>query len=72
MRQIRLAAVAATIILSGVMFGSRTDAMTLAAPTALGVATAHQTAVQQVAVVCGNNGCAPVQTSAKRRPLKHP
>jgi hypothetical protein len=54
------------------MFGSRTDAMTLAAPTALGVATAHQTAVQQVAVVCGNNGCAPVQTSAKRRPLKHP
>ena len=55
--------VAAAILLG--MLGHRVEAMTLAAPSALGVAAAAP--VRQAAVVCGTNGCAPVHTSRPRR-----
>ena len=72
MRRIQLTALAAATILSVGLFANRAEAMTLAAPSALGVAGAHAAVVRQVAVVCGTNGCAPVQVSHRRRPGTHP
>jgi hypothetical protein len=68
MRKTRLTALAVAAILLGGAFGERAEAMTLAPPSALGVATAHAGLVQKATVVCGMNGCAPVQT---RRLQKH-
>jgi hypothetical protein len=66
----RRALVAAIALFSTTMLAYQTSAMTLAAPAALGSAAAGTSAVMHTAVVCGGNGCGPVQTSAPRRPLK--
>ncbi len=58
-----LTALAAATILSGAMLGNRAEAMTLATPSALGVATADAALVQHARAVCGSNGCVQVQTS---------
>jgi hypothetical protein len=71
MRKALFAALAATL-LSGGMAGNRADAMTSAAPAALGVAAAAATLVQQATNVCGSNGCVRVQTQKVRPPKKHP
>ena len=74
MRQNYFVAVAAAAILSATMLGNQAEAMTLSSPAALGAVTAEANLVRRVAVVCGSNGCAPVQTSAPRRrpvPLAH-
>jgi hypothetical protein len=55
MHKILLTALAAAALLSGGMPGSRAEAMTLAAPSALGVADTGL--VQKAAVVCGYYGC---------------
>jgi hypothetical protein len=48
-------------------------AMTITSPSALGFATTNAALLQRVTVVCGNNGCSPVQTKRvqRRLPLKH-
>jgi hypothetical protein len=55
MRKTLFASLAAAALLSGGMLGNRTEAMTLAAPSALGVADTGL--VQKTAVVCGYYGC---------------
>lgn len=67
-----LTALAAATILSGGMLGKGAEAMTFAAPSALGVATADAALVRQAAVVCGNTGCVKVQTSRVRPHRSHP
>jgi len=54
-------------------------AMTLAAPSALGVATVDTGLVQKATAVCGNNGCVTVQVKRldkhqlhKPPPMVHP
>ena len=66
MRRTLLVAIAAAAILSG---GSleRADAMKFATPSALGFAGPDTAFVQRVTVVCGNNGCSPVQTKRVQR-----
>ncbi len=64
-------ALAAATLLSGGLLGNRADAMTLATPSALGVATADAGVVQQAHALCGNNGCVQVQTSAPRKHRTH-
>jgi hypothetical protein len=59
MRKTLLTAVAAAALLSGGMLGNRAEAMTLATPSALGVALADTGVVQKV--VCGYNGCVRVR-----------
>jgi hypothetical protein len=66
----------ATILVNG-MPGHRAEAMTMPAMTlpamtlpamsTFGADAQASGLVQQVTVVCSNNGCAPVQTSAIRR-----
>jgi hypothetical protein len=55
MHKTLLTALAAAALLSGGMLGSRAEAMTLAAPSALGVADTGL--VVKAAVVCGYYGC---------------
>jgi hypothetical protein len=57
MRKTLLAALAAAALLSGGVLGNRAEAMTLAAPSALGVAVADTGLVQKAALVCGYRGC---------------
>jgi|HubBroStandDraft_5_1064220.scaffolds.fasta_scaffold435861_2 hypothetical protein len=66
MNKANIATFVAAILLSAVMLGNAATAMPLAAPSALGVAGF----VQQATVICGNHGCAPVQTHRiqKHRP----
>jgi len=70
MRATLIFAVAAATVLPGLL-GDRVEAMPQPVPSAFGGAT-HQRLVQQAAVVCGNNGCAPVQTSRVKRRVTHP
>jgi len=60
---------AATFLSSGVL-GKRVDAMTLATPSAIGVADAAL--VQQAHAVCGSNGCVQVQVSGPKKQRTHP
>jgi hypothetical protein len=55
MRKTLLSALAAAIILSGGLLADRTAAMPLA-PVSV------TTLVEKAAIICGGNGCAPVQT----------
>jgi hypothetical protein len=57
MRKTLLTVFAAAALLSGGMLGNRAQAMTLAPPSALGVAVADTGLVQKAAVVCGYRGC---------------
>lgn len=59
---------AATTVLSAAAFCDRAEAMTPARLSAIGSSDA---ALHRVVVVCGTNGCAPVQTSAPRRRKPH-
>jgi hypothetical protein len=64
-----LAALAASIILLGAMLGSRVCAMTIAPSSTLGVAP-DATLLHRATVICGSNGCAPVQTKRVQHPKK--
>ena len=66
----RQAIIAVIALLSATTLAEQTGAMTLSAPVVLGTAATGASAVTPVAVVCGGNGCGPVQTSAPRRPIK--
>ena len=57
MRKRLLTAFAAAAFPSGAMLGNRAEAMTLAAPSALGVAAADRSHVEKAAIVCGYYGC---------------
>ena len=70
MRKIVLTAMATAAILSGGMLGSEAGAMPLATPAVLNAAAGSL--VRQAAVVCGGNGCAPVQTGRVQRRKFHP
>jgi hypothetical protein len=59
MRRSLLVALAVAMMASNGFILHRAAAMTLAAPSTLGVATAGM--VQKATAVCGNNGCATVQ-----------
>jgi hypothetical protein len=72
MREILLTGLAALIFLSSGTLGKRVDAMPLAAPSAIGAATADAARVQRVVAVCGNNGCVQVQVSGPKKPRTHP
>jgi hypothetical protein len=72
MREILLTGLATTIFLSSGMLGKRVDAMPLAAPSAIGVATGDTALVRQARAVCGNNGCVQVQTSGPSKKRTHP
>jgi hypothetical protein len=71
MRKTFLTVFATTAILSGGLFG--VEAIPLASSSALGFAAGNADLIQRVTVVCGNNGCSPVQTKRvqRRQPLKH-
>lgn len=58
MRETLLTAVAATIVLVSGAFAHRAEAVTLSGQD---IAAARPAFVEQVANVCGANGCAPVQ-----------
>lgn len=53
---------AAAILVASGSLGHRAQATTLAAPSALHIAAVQAVEIQQVANVCGSNGCALVQT----------
>jgi hypothetical protein len=46
--------------------------MTTATPAALGVAAVDTGMIREAAIVCGTNGCAPVQTKLLQRRKFHP
>ncbi len=75
MRRTFLTALAAATLLSGATIADRAAAMTAPLASAAGIASPHAGFVREAAVVCGGNGCAPVQTSAKHKrkfiPLGH-
>jgi hypothetical protein len=66
-----LTSIGLAIVLFGA-FGIRASAMTPAAPSAIGIARADAPLVHQATVVCGNNGCVPVQTKRVEHPKKLP
>ncbi len=57
MRKTLLTAFAAAALLSSAMLASPAGAITLAAPSAIGVAATNTGLVQKTAVVCGYRGC---------------
>jgi hypothetical protein len=62
-------ALAAATVLSGATFAGRAVAMPSAA---LSSAPARSALVHEAAVLCGGNGCAPVQTKQTQRKKFHP
>jgi hypothetical protein len=60
-----LTALAAATIFSGGMPVSRAEATTAATPSIVGVASSPQ--VREAAIICGGNGCNPIQTKAQKR-----
>ncbi len=56
-----LTGLGAVALLSAGAFANQAGAMTLASPSALGVATADSGLVEKAAVVCGYYGCARVR-----------
>jgi len=62
-------AVAAAMILSGAMIAGRAAAMP---PAALSSAPARSALIHEAAVLCGGNGCTPVQTKQTQRKKFHP
>jgi hypothetical protein len=72
MRKTLLASIGVSIILSGAM-GTHAGAMTPAPLSAIGpAAQADAALVHRATVVCGNNGCVPVQTKRVEHPKKLP
>jgi len=63
MRKALAAAFVAATVVSFGLPGGRAAAM----PGALGAARANTTVIHEAAIVCGGNGCAPVQTARPRR-----
>jgi hypothetical protein len=61
MRRSFLTVLAVAILVSNGIILHRAAAMSLAAPSALGVATAGSELVQKATAVCGINGCVAVQ-----------
>jgi hypothetical protein len=61
MRKTLLSALGMAIVLSGGLVADRTAAMPLAAPAS------GASLVEKAAIVCGGNGCAPVQTKQIQR-----
>jgi len=61
MRRSLVVALAVAMMASNGFILHRAAAMTLAAPSALGVATVGTWLVQKATAVCGNNGCVTVQ-----------
>jgi hypothetical protein len=72
MRKTLLAALAVAAIVSGTILANRAEAMTTATPAALGVAAVDTGMIREAAIVCGTNGCAPVQTKLLQRRKFHP
>jgi hypothetical protein len=66
MRQTLLVAFATAAILSGGL-PKLANAMTPATPSELGFASPDAAFIQRATVVCGNNGCSPVQTKRVQR-----
>jgi hypothetical protein len=64
-----LSALAAVTILSVGTLADRATAMPSATLTS---ASAHAALVQKAAVLCGGNGCAPIQTKQTQRKKFHP
>jgi len=60
-----LAVAFAAAMIAGVVPGHRAEAMTMAAPSALGAANAA--AILKATVVCGTNGCVPVHVSGPKK-----
>jgi hypothetical protein len=71
MRKTLLVSIGVAIVLLGAI-GIRANAMTPAAPSAIGIAQADAALVHQATVVCGNSGCVPVQTKRIVHPKKLP
>jgi hypothetical protein len=67
-----LSALVAAVMLPGVVLASRAAAMPAPIASAPGIATAHVAPVQEAAIVCGGNGCAPAQTRAIQKRKFHP
>lgn len=62
------AAVAAATFVSGAALSTRASAMTLGAPSALGVAGGNGALLERVVNVCGINGCSPIHVKRVRKP----
>lgn len=60
MRNIACAVFFTVGVFAGAAFGTQAQAMSAAAPSLRGLATAHALPIQQVRNICGMNGCAPV------------
>ena len=70
MRRNPFTALAVALIVSCGMLGDQVNAMTPASPPMLGAQSQSLALLQQAAVICGNNGCAPVQTKRVEHPKK--
>ncbi|MGA2891368.1 MAG: hypothetical protein ABSE22_00775 [Xanthobacteraceae bacterium] len=64
-----LATLATATILTGAMIAGQAEAMTTTS-SALGSARAAAATVQLATVVCGGNGCVPIQTKQVQKPRK--
>ena len=75
MRKTLLSAFTMATILSGGISAGRAAAMSPATPPALAATVTNAAPVREAAVLCGSNGCLPVQTKApqkrKFQPLGH-
>ena len=67
-----LSALVAAVTLPGIVLADRAAAMPAPTASAPGIAIAHTALVQEAAIVCGGNGCAPAQTKAIQKRKFHP
>jgi hypothetical protein len=75
MRRRLLTALASATLLAGGTIAAHAAAETAPLASTPGIAIPHAGLFREAAVVCGGNGCGPVQTSAKHKrkfiPLGH-
>jgi len=75
MRKTLLATLAAATMLSIGLLATGVAAKSTAAPSTQGIEKGAAASFREAAVMCGNNGCAPVQTkppaTRKFKPLGH-
>jgi hypothetical protein len=67
MRKILLSALTTAAILSGGMSADRAATTSTATAPTLGTAAANAALVREAVVLCGSNGCTPVQTKAPQK-----
>jgi hypothetical protein len=70
MHKALLATLATAAILAGAMIAEQAEAMTTATPSTPATAPAAAAPIRLATVVCGGNGCVPIQTKQIQKPRK--